>query len=93
METGWADLIGIGGVPATLLLVQIFVRPWVSDSRFYPLAAIAIGAALNILGGLALGSPWQRVALYCLLTGLAAAGSYSTQERVRALAKGTPPDA
>lgn len=84
-ELGWVDFVGAGGVPVVLLIVQIFVKPWVSDTRFYPIAAIIAGVLLNVIAGLAMQSPWERVALYCLLTGLASSGTYSTQERVRSL--------
>jgi len=75
------SLVALGGVPLILGLVQVF-KPFISDTRYYPLLAVAFGLAINLVAGWALGagtaSDWVVAAFNGIIAGLAASGLYST---------------
>ncbi len=74
MELG--DVIGLAGVPLVVGLVQI-LKPFVPDARFYPLAALVLGVALNVAGAAVFGLDVPRAVFAGLVAGLAASGLYS----------------
>lgn len=68
-------LVGLAGVPVVIGLVQV-VKPFIADSRFYPLLALGVALALNLAAAFVLdGDPWRAV-VAGLVAGLAAAGLY-----------------
>jgi hypothetical protein len=78
VEPSWQDVVGVAGMPIIVLLVGV-LKQWVPDRRWWPVLAIAIGVAINLVAGWALGAPLQRSILYSLLTGAAAAGYYDAR--------------
>jgi len=75
------SLVALGGVPLILGLVQLF-KPFISDTRYYPLLAVAFGLVINLIAGWTLGagtaSEWVAAAFNGITAGLAASGLYST---------------
>lgn len=75
-----STLIGLGGVPVVIALVQA-VKPFVGDDRWWPLLAVGFGVAWNVGAALALGARdggvLGQAALIGVVIGLAAAGLYS----------------
>ena len=70
----------LGGIPLLLGLTQL-LKPFVKDTRYYPVISVVAGILLNILIAMALG-PLSRVAvivatLQGAMAGLAAWGLYS----------------
>ena len=43
------SIVALGGVPLILGLVQLF-KPFITDTRFYPLVALAFGLAISLMG-------------------------------------------
>ena len=74
------SIVALGGVPLILGLVQLF-KPFITDTRFYPLVALGFGLAINLVAGWALGasaaSGWITVLFNGIIAGLAAGGLYS----------------
>jgi high-affinity Fe2+/Pb2+ permease len=74
------SIVALGGVPLILGLVQLF-KPFITDTRFYPLLAVGFGLAINLVAGWALGageaSEWVTALLNGIIAGMAAAGLYS----------------
>ncbi len=74
------SLIGLGGVVVIVGLVQVF-KPFVKDTRYYPLIAIAWGLVINMGAAWGIGITarvdWVVAALQSILAGLAASGLYS----------------
>ena len=75
------SLVALGGVPLILGIVQMF-KPFVSDTRFYPLLAVAFGLVINLVAGWTLGastaSDWTSALFNGIIAGMAASGLYST---------------
>ncbi|WP_238569787.1 hypothetical protein [Dehalococcoides mccartyi] len=75
------SLVALGGVPLILGLVQLF-KPFVSDTRYYPLLAVAMGLVINLVASWALGvsamSDWVAALFNGIIAGMAASGLYST---------------
>lgn len=74
-------LIGIGGVPIVVGLVEV-MKKFVTDDRFWPLFAIAYGILWNTIAALATKSIHDQsdlanAILVGVVIGLAAAGLYS----------------
>ena len=76
-----ASIVALGGVPLILGLVQLF-KPFVTDTRFYPLLALGFGLAINLVAGWALGASaatdWVTALFNGIIAGMAAGGLYST---------------
>jgi hypothetical protein len=81
-----ASLVALGGVPLILGLVQLF-KPFITDTRYYPLVALAFGLIINLIAGWALGASivtdWVTVLFNGIIAGLAASGLYSTGSTLR----------
>jgi uncharacterized membrane protein HdeD (DUF308 family) len=75
------SIVALGGVPLILGLVQLF-KPFVSDTRFYPLLALGFGLIINLVAAWALSasasSDWVTALFNGIIAGLAASGLYST---------------
>ncbi|MDD4986756.1 MAG: hypothetical protein PHQ43_13465 [Dehalococcoidales bacterium] len=75
------SIVALGGVPLILGLVQLF-KPFVKDTRYYPLIAVSFGLVINLIAGWALGagvpSDWITALFNGIIAGLAASGLYST---------------
>jgi len=80
------SLVALGGVPLILGLVQLF-KPFISDTRYYPLLAVAFGLVINLVAGWTLGtgtaSDWVAALFNGITAGLAASGLYSTGSTLR----------
>jgi hypothetical protein len=80
------SLVALGGVPLILGLVQIF-KPFISDTRYYPLLAVAFGLVINLVAGWTMGantaSDWVAAAFNGITAGMAASGLYSTGSTLR----------
>jgi uncharacterized membrane protein len=66
----------LGGVPLVLALVQL-AKKWVTDTRWYPVIAIAIGAVLDVVIGFVIGQPLITSLIVGVIVGLTAGGLYS----------------
>jgi len=75
------SIVALGGVPLILGLVQLF-KPFITDTRLYPLIAVGFGLTINLIAGWALGasgsSDWITALFNGIIAGLAASGLYST---------------
>ena len=75
-----ASIVALGGVPLILGLVQLF-KPFLTDTRYYPLVALAFGLIINLVAGWALGASmatdWVTALFNGIIAGLAASGLYS----------------
>lgn len=80
------SLVALGGVPLILGLVQLF-KPFISDTRYYPLVAVALGLVINLIASWALGisvtSDWVAAIFNGIIAGMAASGVYSTGSTLR----------
>ena len=76
MENELIGLFGLGSVGLVLALTQV-VKPWVNDTRLYPLISIALGIGLNILIGQMTHNGVASSILYGMMAGLSASGLYS----------------
>ncbi len=80
------SIVALGGVPLILGLVQLF-KPFISDTRFYPLLAVGFGLAINLIAGWALGagvpSDWIIALFNGIIAGLAAGGLYSAGSTIK----------
>ena len=80
------SIVALGGVPLILGLVQLF-KSFVSDTRYYPLVAMAFGLAINLIAGWALGATavtdWITALLNGIIAGLAASGLYSAGSTIK----------
>jgi hypothetical protein len=80
------SIVALGGVPLILGLVQLF-KSFVSDTRYYPLVAMAFGLAINLIAGWALGAiavtDWITALLNGIIAGLAASGLYSASSTIK----------
>lgn len=74
------SIVALGGVPLILGLVQLF-KPFISDTRFYPLLALGFGLIINLIADWALGasapSDWVTALFNGIIAGMAASGLYS----------------
>jgi len=74
------SIVALGGVPLILGLVQLF-KPFISDTRLYPLLALGFGLIINLIAGWTLGasapSEWVTAAFNGIIAGMAASGLYS----------------
>ena len=75
------SVVALGGVPLILGLVQLF-KPFITDTRFYPLVALGFGLAINLIAGWTLGASasadWVTALFNGIIAGMAASGLYST---------------
>jgi len=75
------SIVALGGVPLILGLVQLF-KPFIKDTRYYPLISVSFGLVINLIAGWALGasvpSDWITALFNGIIAGLAASGLYST---------------
>jgi hypothetical protein len=80
------SLVALGGVPLILGLVQLF-KPFISDTRYYPLLAVAFGLVINFVAVWALGAGTTSDCVAAIFNGitagLAASGLYSTGSTLR----------
>jgi hypothetical protein len=70
--------VGLGGVGVVKHLEEALFKPFVKDSRFYPLAAIVLGVVWNVSLAYVMGLPLAVSALIGVLTGLSASGDYDS---------------
>lgn len=74
------SIVALGGVPLILGLVQLF-KPFITDTRFYPLVALGFGLAINLVAGWGLGASmatdWVTALFNGIIAGMAAGGLYS----------------
>ncbi len=87
-----SSFLYLGGVPLITGLVQLF-KPFVKDTRFYPLIAVGCGLVLDVAVGLAVAQPWYVGLIMGLVSGLAGSGLYSagsTLAEGAAAVKGNP---
>jgi hypothetical protein len=84
------SIVAVGGVPLILGLVQLF-KPFVTDTRFYPLISLGFGLAINLVAGWVLGAAapmdWLTALFNGVIAGMAASGLYSTGSTLK---EGTP---
>ena len=79
-------VVGVASAPAVLALVNIF-KPFIPDSRFYPLLALVLGIVWNVAAAFVLGQPLPPAAFLGAMAGFIAGGVWDvTQSR-------TPPPA
>ena len=80
------SIVALGGVPLILGLVQLF-KPFISDTRFYPLVALGFGLVINLVAAWALGasasSDWVTALFNGIIAGMAASGLYSAGSTLR----------
>jgi len=80
------SIVALGGVPLILGLVQLF-KPFITDTRFYPLVALGFGLAINLAAGWALGasasSDWVTALFNGIIAGMAASGLYSASSTLK----------
>ena len=81
------SIVALGGVPLILGLVQLF-KPFIKDTRFYPLLALGFGLAINLIAGWTLGastpSDWVTSLFNGVIAGMAASGLYSAGTTLKA---------
>jgi hypothetical protein len=81
-----ASIVALGGVPLILGLVQLF-KPFVTDTRYYPLIALTFGLIINLIAGWALGAvvvtDWITSLFNGIIAGLAASGLYSAGSTIQ----------
>ena len=74
------SIVALGGVPLILGLVQLF-KPFVTDTRYYPLLPLGFGLAINLIAGWTLGASvatdWVTALFNGIIAGMAASGLYS----------------
>jgi len=74
------SIVALGGLPLILGLVQLF-KPFITDTRLYPLLALGFGLIINLIAGWTLGasapSDWVTAAFNGVIAGMAASGLYS----------------
>lgn len=70
-------LIGVGGLPVVIMFVQL-AKAYISDTRAYPVLALAFGVLWNLLLAAVLALPLGTALLAGVLCGLTAAGTFST---------------
>ncbi len=74
------SIIGLVGVPVILALVQLF-KPFVKDTRYYPLIGVCLGLVINLVAAWGIGITarvdWVVASFQGILAGLAASGLYS----------------
>ncbi len=71
-----SDFIGLAGIPLIVALVQV-AKSWVSEDRYYPVLAVAMGLILNLGIAQARGADLPTAMMMGLVAGLAASGLYS----------------
>ena len=80
------SIVALGGVPLILGLVQLF-KPFISDTRFYPLLALSFGLVINLVAAWALGasasSDWVTSLFNGIIAGMAASGLYSASSTLK----------
>jgi uncharacterized membrane-anchored protein YitT (DUF2179 family) len=80
------SIVALGGVPLILGLVQL-CRPFIKDTRYYPLIAVVFGLVINLIAGWALeasvSSDWITALFNGIIAGLAASGLYSAGSTLR----------
>ena len=86
MEMDWTLVIGLAGVPIVVALTQL-IKPFITDTRIYPLISVAWGLALNLsaawmLTPFAKGDIGASVVLG-VLAGLSASGLYSASATIK----------
>jgi hypothetical protein len=70
-------LVGLAAAPIIAALLQI-IKPFLTDSRWWPLAAIILGVVWNVAANVETGElAWGTTVLVGIITGLAASGVYS----------------
>lgn len=74
------SVVALGGVPLILGMVQLF-KPFITDTRYYPLLAVGFGLVINLVTGWALGAAtipeWVTALFNGIIAGMAASGLYS----------------
>ena len=89
------SIVALGGVPLILGLVQLF-KPFITDTRFYPLLALGFGLVINLVAGWALGAAtipeWVTALFNGIIAGMAASGLYSAGSTLLRGAVANKPD-
>lgn len=79
-------VIGVAGIPLIIALVEA-LKPYIRAKRLYPVVAIVLGLALNLLAAFGLGAStraeWVAASIWGVVTGLAASGLYSAGATMR----------
>jgi hypothetical protein len=68
---------GMAAVPVIMALVSVLVKPFISDERIYPVAALVLGLGWNIGVALVMNLPLVPSVALGVVVGLAASGLYS----------------
>lgn len=76
------NLFGVAAAPIITALIEAF-KPWVSDKRWWPLVAIALGIVWNVVVGVQTLGDLRIAVIYGVITGLAASGLYSAAGALR----------
>jgi len=80
------SIVALGGVPLILGLVQLF-KPFITDTRYYPVVALVFGLIINLVAGWALGASvatdWITALFNGIIAGLAASGLYSAGSTIQ----------
>jgi len=83
------SVFGLAGAPLVMSLVTITIKPFVPDSRWYPVAALVFGIAWNVALAYGFGLALNTSVVLGVVTGLAAAGVYSASKAVTPLTAAT----
>jgi Na+/melibiose symporter-like transporter len=72
---------GLAGVPLIAGLIQV-AKPWVGDKRLWPVIALVLGIALNVIIALARQGNVTVGVVLGIIVGLAASGLWSGPKAV-----------
>ena len=86
---------GLAGIAFVVALVQM-IKPFVKDTRFYPLIAVVLGIGINLMIGWAIGLGGKvgfiSACFDGIVVGLAASGIYSARDTAKLIKKRRKPD-
>ena len=80
------SVFGLAGAPLVMALVSILIKPFLRDARLYAPSALVFGIAWNVALAFGFGLPINTAAVLGVVTGLAAAGVYSTAKALAPIA-------
>jgi hypothetical protein len=73
-------LIGLGGVPVIIAIVELVKRTAAPSDRWLPLFAVAVGVLVNVFAANVASSPLAASAFVGIVAGLAACGLYDARK-------------
>ncbi len=80
------SIVALGGVPLIVGLVEM-VKPFIRDSRYYPLIAVGYGLIINLVAAVAMGNrAFTEIfgaVISGVMAGLAASGLYSAGQTLK----------